>query len=311
VLDPKKLRTAPIWARVASSVIPHLPRGRYRLARWLALRAPAPFWGRMPAKLGGAWFCCNPLHGGSRDVYFTGWYEPQETALLLELLRPGMTFVDVGANWGYFTLLAASRLGPRGQVIALEPDPRLFQLLQANVDRNRFTEVVVRQVAAADRCGQAAFAQYDETSENWGLSHLTEDPCNGTCMVATCPLDDLLDEVGVDCIDLLKMDIEGAEELALRGMAAGLARHRYKRLLLEVHPQMLKQRGRTVADVFTLLRQANYRGWEIDHAPRTTWRMSYAKKINVRDLLRPALKETCAEQWPHLLWTAPGVDDMK
>ena len=62
---------------------------------------------RLPWDAGGYWFECDPRDAIAREVCFTGRYEPQETALVRTILRPGMSFVDVGANWGYFTLLAA------------------------------------------------------------------------------------------------------------------------------------------------------------------------------------------------------------
>jgi FkbM family methyltransferase len=262
----------------------------------------------MPAELGAAWFRCSPLDHISRDVYFTGRYEPQETAMLRDLLRPGMTFVDVGANWGYFTLLAAGCVGPAGRIVSLEPDPRLFPLLRANIARNGYTGVVARQVAASDRRGAASFAGFDDQSEQWGLSHLTGEAGEGMFKVVTCPVDALLDELRIDSVDLLKMDIEGAEELALLGMKEGLARHRYQRILLEVHPGLLFERGRTVADVLEYLRAAGYRGWEIDHAAEVTRRLSYAKKIEANDLLRPAMNDTREREWPHMLWVAPQVE---
>jgi len=218
-----------------------------------------------------------------------------------------MTFVDVGANWGYFTLLAATSVGPGGRLVSLEPDPRLFPILRANVVRNGFTNVATRQVAASDRGGECSFAGFDESSEKWGLSHLIDAPGEGTFTVATCSVDGLLDELDIQSVDVLKMDIEGAEELALRGMKAGLERRRYKRILLEVHPGLLQQRGRTVADVFGPLRAAGYAGWEVAHGPEVTRRLSYAKALSARDLLRPALEEDTREQgWPHMLWAPAG-----
>jgi hypothetical protein len=137
---------------------------------------------------------------------------------------------------------------------------------------------------------------------------LTDASGQATFTVTTCSVDDLLDEAGIATVDLLKMDIEGAEELALVGMKAGLARGRYRRILLEVHPGLLHRRGRTASDVFAHLRGAGYRGWEIAHGPEVTRRLSYAKKLSASDLLRPALDDTREQNWPHLLWAAPGVE---
>ena len=135
-----EIPSASIPARLAASIFSRLPMGRFRLAALYSQWNPNPFWGRMSATVGGAWFRCNPRESISRaDVYFTGRYEPQETAILRELLKPGMTFVDVGANWGYFTLVGAHLVGPSGRVISLEPEPRLFRLLVSNVARKTHT----------------------------------------------------------------------------------------------------------------------------------------------------------------------------
>jgi FkbM family methyltransferase len=261
----------------------------------------------MPTDLGAAWFRCNPLDHISRDVYYTGRYEPQETSVVQGVLRRGMTFVDVGANWGYFTLLAAGCVGEQGRVVALEPDPRLFVQLDANIARNGFRQAIARQLAAADRQGESSFAGFDQQSEKWGLSRLSDARSEGDFTVATCTVDALLDEMGIDAVDLLKMDIEGAEDLALRGMDAGLAQHRYQRILLELHPGILRERGRTVAQVLAHLSAAGYRGWEIDHTADVTRRLSYGRQIRVSELVRPALHAIREENWPHMLWLAPTI----
>jgi FkbM family methyltransferase len=220
-----------------------------------------------------------------------------------------MTFVDVGANWGYFTLLAAHLVGARGRVLSLEPDPRLFATLQENLALNAYDWALALPVAAASAPGTLTLSGYDEAGENWGLSRLAEDgPGGQTFQVAAEPLDALLDRQGIDRVDLLKMDIEGAEELALRGMEKGLACHRYERLLLEVHPTILAERGRSVADVCAPLTEAGYRGWRVDHSPAATRRAAYARELQPRDFLGPIDLTTALDAWPHLLWLAPGQD---
>jgi FkbM family methyltransferase len=275
---------------------------------WLCRRPTPAFWGRTAPELGGHFFACDLRDGIAREVCFTRRYEPQETALLAVLLRAGMTFVDVGANWGYFSLLAAGRLGPGGRVVSLEPDPRLFALLRANLDRNGLASVVARQAAAADAVGTLRLAAFDEDAGNWGLSRLTDRPAAETFAVAAVPLDGLMDELGVGHVDLLKMDIEGAEDLALDGMRDGLWRCRYRRLLLEVHPALLAERGRTAQDVFARLEGAGYRAWRIDHSPAATRRAAYAAVVEPISLLRPLGSRDELDSWPHLLWAAPGFE---
>src|SRR5215210_1011896 len=120
-----------------SRVVPRLPMGRYWLVHQLRRVAAPPFAMRLPPSLGGFAFHCDTRDSVAREVCFTGRYEPQETQLASRMLRPGDVFVDVGANWGYFSLAAAHWVGPRGTVIAFEPEPRLFELLAGNVAANR------------------------------------------------------------------------------------------------------------------------------------------------------------------------------
>src|SRR3989442_13351056 len=83
---------------------------------WIGTRRVDPFWMHLPPDVGELAYACDLRDGLMREVYLTGRYEPQETALLRHLLRPGMTLVDVGANWGYFTLVGAHLVGASGCV---------------------------------------------------------------------------------------------------------------------------------------------------------------------------------------------------
>jgi len=97
--------------------------------------------------------------------------------------------------------------------------------LQENVKRNALTQVTPLQLAAADTTGLLDLQACEITGGNWGLSKLVDYPkASGTIFqVRARPLDEVLDDSGIEYVDLLKMDIEGAEELALCGMSAGLA----------------------------------------------------------------------------------------
>ena len=110
---------APRWLAWSAPVIRALPFGRYRIGNAVAGLARTPFTARLPADLGAAAFECDLRDSIAREVCFTGRYEPQETTLALALLRPGMTVLDVGANWGYFTLVAVRLIGAAGAVFGL------------------------------------------------------------------------------------------------------------------------------------------------------------------------------------------------
>ena len=309
-MDKAKLPPAPAWVRLAATIIRRLPAGRYRAINWVCPRPPSAFWMRMPGKLGGSVFKCDLRDSIAREVCFTGRYEPQETALVRAILQPGMSFVDVGANWGYFTLVAAHLVGKRGRVVSLEPDPRLFAVLQETVTRNELGQVTPLQVAAADAQGMLTLAGYDETGGNFGVSRIVNNPGTqgGSFRVHSDSLDHILDEQNLDSIDLMKMDIEGAEALAIAGFGKCLTKKRVKRLLLELHPGQLPEFGCSAAAIIQSLQGAAYLPFTIDHSPGATRNAAYSKVENVRTLLRPFSFENRLDAWPHQLWVAPGVE---
>lgn len=306
------LNTAPAWVRLAATAIRLSPGGRYRAMNRLCRRPPSPFLMTLPDELGGYSYTCDLRDSIAREVCFTGRYEPQDTALLRQLLKPGMTFVDVGANWGYFTLLAAHLVGAGGRVLSLEPDPRLYKILSGNIDRNRLRHVSAHCVAASDRNGTLTLAGFDEGGGNFGLSRVVEEKPDGVgrFSVAARPLDALLEEHGgFPNVDVLKMDIEGAEDLALQGMRAGLVRRRYKCVLLELHPTLLAERSRSVGEVVDVLTDAGYRGWRIDHTPAATRRAAYSSAPRAGEFLRELRRDEQLESWPHLLWLSPETEE--
>lgn len=302
------LPPAPAWVGLAAALVRRLPAGRYRLIRLLCRRPPHPFLMHMRPELGGAGYRCDLRDTITREVCFAGKYEPQETAIVRSILRPGMSFVDVGANWGYFTLVGAHLVGPTGQVLSLEPDPRLFSMLREALDCNRLLQVAALQVAAANAAATLTLAGFDEDSGNFGLSRLLpgvrdSDRC---FEVGAEPLDAILRARGMGSVDLMKIDIEGAEDLALEGLQESLSSGRVKRLLLELHPTQLAQQGSSPEAVMSRLQSRGYRGYRINHSRQATRVAAYAKTVDAAALLRPIGHEPL-DSWPHQLWLAPGV----
>lgn len=301
---------APFWVSLSASAIRTLPFGRYQLANALARFAGTPFLAHLPPDLGGSSFVCDLHDTISREVCFTGRYEPQETQLALRLLGPGMVVADVGANWGYFTLVCAHLVGRIGRVIALEPHPRLASMLAENVAGNRLSQVEVLRVAAGATSvstGESkAFVGFDERGGNWGVSRAAQGAEVPDFESQVVALDALLDDRQAGRIDLVKIDIEGAEAEAIRGMAAGLERHRYRYVLVECHPAELARMGASVEQCLTAFRRAGYRGWHIDHSA-AMHRRAAGGAVPTAELLVPIDDRVLAsDHWPHLLWAAPG-----
>ena len=271
--------------------------------------APAgrAFTATLPAWAGAYRYACDLRDGIAREVFFTHGYAPQETALVRALLRPGHTFLDVGANWGYFTLLGAHLVGPHGRVVAFEPDPRLFRTLAWNLRANALSRVRALPLAAADRAGAFTLAGYEPGQANRGVSSLVAVPTGATFTVRGTRLDDALDAEGVDRVDLLKMDIEGGEKAALEGMAGGLARGRYRRVLVELHPGVHPRGAALLDDVAAAFGAAGYRGWSVDSSHAATRRAAYRRSGDAASLLRP-LDAGAGDPWPHQLWLAAGEE---
>jgi FkbM family methyltransferase len=131
-----------------------------------------------------------------------------------------MTFLDVGAHVGYFTLLASRRVGPRGLVVAFEPAPRNFELLLANVWRNGLSNVFCLPYAVGVSHG---FAELHLSPDNTGDNRLfVSDEGRETATVRTAALDTLY--WLRPPVDVVKVDVQGAEEAAVRGMEELLTR---------------------------------------------------------------------------------------
>lgn len=157
-------------------------------------------------------------------------YETHVTAVLERELNPDSVFVDIGANMGWFTLLAASLAR---QVIAIEPNPNNVQLIYRSLMANGFDHVRVLEYAATDR---PSLLRLNFLRSNGSVSAV-ESTGGTSTIVQGRPLDDLLKDVAR--VDVVKMDIEGHEPVALRGMIDTLTRHRPV-LVFEFHPTAIR-----------------------------------------------------------------------
>lgn len=302
----------PWWIRVGRRVIPLLPAGRSRAAALVSRRPPPPFVTRMSQAAGGALFWCDLTDVISRDVCLVGAYEPQVTRVVASVLPQCSTVVDVGANWGYFTLMAGRLMRPNGRVLALEPDPRMFALLERNVALNTSSQVETLPVAAGGTPGRQTLEGFDEGAANRGVSRIRageQGPTSApTFSVAAETVDGLIAARGLDAVDLIKVDVEGAEDAVLAGMDRGLSGHRYRRLLIELHPTELAARGISADACCEPLRRAGYRGWAFDHSPAAVRQAAYAPALSPSSLLTASDHVPAGDPWPHMLWLAPGVE---
>ncbi len=183
-----------------------------------------------------------------------GTWEPFETALVIDLVKPGSCVVDAGANLGYYTCLAARLAGPEGRVLAFEPDPENHALLERNAADLGSGVTVYRQALGA-RAGTARLA--DDRS-NKGDVHLEAD---GPLVVPVARGDDL----DLARLDLLKIDTQGAEVQVLTGFRDTLQANPQARIIVEAWPWGLARAGDSAAALLEILEGLARPAWLIDH----------------------------------------------
>ena len=171
-----------------------------------------------------------------------GMYEPEVVEYLLSRLSPGMTVIDIGANIGFFTLLAADLVGPSGKVVCYEPVPETFNQLRQNIALNQYTNIIPVQSALSNTGGVGRMTVRMDSA----LNRFAVAAVEPTVEVCIETLDESLRGLSVYECDLIKMDIEGAEILAVQGMGETIARNPRLEFVIEVHPSKIKELGGTV-----------------------------------------------------------------
>jgi FkbM family methyltransferase len=179
----------------------------------------------------GLWIRLNPRTGQNIQK---GIGEPEVQQALLDHLRPGMTFYDLGANIGFFSLMAARLVGPNGRVISFEADPEIAVRLRDNFSQNQLTHAHLEQKAIWSETTTVSFARVDpNTSPDRGLGHVSADSSgSNSVIVEAVSLDHFV--ASHPAPDFLKCDVEGAEVAVFQG-ATNLLSTKHPILLVEMH----------------------------------------------------------------------------
>ena len=180
-------------------------------------------------------------------------YEPYTLRLFKNAVKPGATVLDVGANVGYFTLIAARQAGRGGRIYAFEPGPDNVAVLARNIKINKFQNVTVVPKAVSDRAGTANLV-LGEDSDQHSLFGPPMVASSGTVAVECVALDDFLQ----DAPDVIKLDVEGNELFALNGMRRTLERSEPLVMFVELNPVCLRQANMEPEDLVSKLREFGF-----------------------------------------------------
>lgn len=204
-----------------------------------------------------------------RGIYYDAW-ETHELNFAEAMLRGGDVFIDVGANVGIFTLVAARRVGDAGIVHSFEPVPANYTRLSENVALNGFTNVRLNRAAAGAEPGELRFGLETEMEVASGAAMSGFYTAGASLRPIKAPvvrLDDYLAEQNDDRrVRLIKIDVEGYEPRVLEGLRQSLAKRRVDLVMLEISVYALAHQGSRVIDVVRPLQEAGYHLYRISVA---------------------------------------------
>jgi FkbM family methyltransferase len=251
-------------ARFLWQILPDM-RGKARLVGYLdRLLSQA-----LPTQLiqiDGQQFALDLNNSTQRWIYYVGGMEPEVSALMKRLLRPGDVVADVGANFGYFTIQAAQLVTSQGRVYAFEPLPQAFQKFIHNLTLNQITNVVAENVGL----GETETMTHIQTFTNEPDTHASLYAVSSSiehsfeCQIRT--LDTYFEsQHHTGGLRLIKMDVEGSEWNALRGAIHTLTAHQ-PHLIIEFNPRTAKAAGVQLADMGHWLEAQHYQLHRFNHS---------------------------------------------
>jgi FkbM family methyltransferase len=199
-----------------------------------------------------------------RNIYFLGYYEFRETRLIKRYLRRGDLFIDVGANIGWFAVLASHIVGPNGKVIAFEPSAEIYSHLEKNVQLNSANNITLERTALADKNGSATLSGISERNGGKGsiMGMVQENDGIGE-EVPTLRFDDYAARERIGHVRIMKIDVEGAEMVCLQGAKEFLKRRGADYLVIEINDARLRENGSSSVEVINCLRACGYRLFQI------------------------------------------------
>jgi FkbM family methyltransferase len=213
---------------------------------------------RRAVPFSGGTFFIDPCSHFGLTLLEEGRYENELTAVFESTLHEGAVFVDVGANEGYFSIVASKLVGSQGRVIAVEPQSRLQTVLKENISLNAARNVSVNQIAVSNIVGSVdLYLAPDTITGSTSLSKTRKYPVPRETVPMTT-LEKLLETTGIETVDLMKMDIEGFEYEAILGSPEVFRSKRIRTLTLELHTWLLTDRGLNPREITDFLQGAGY-----------------------------------------------------
>lgn len=212
-------------------------------------------------------------------------YEKDTTLLVERILKPEMLFIDIGAHVGYYTLVAARQVGSQGTVHAFEPEPCNYELLVENIRLNDYTNITTHNLAVSSKSGPSnLFVSSLDSGRHSIYDHGL--PKKDVVSVNSVAMDDFFESAGWPEADLIKIDVEGAENVVLKGMTGALQRSKILRLIIEFNPALMQSSG---VDPVEFLGWPASNGLEV-HIIGLESSLTALNEVDVRSLIAKLIK---------------------
>jgi FkbM family methyltransferase len=202
----------------------------------------------------------NKLWSMGNAIYCSGFHEFHEFLFLHKFLKPEMTFVDIGANLGEYTVFVAKRVK---KVYSFEPLPKMQHMLQENVNLNNFQHVHIQPYGLSDKEGTLSIHEVDDVHEGLSTFYLGNRKSKAVTEVPLKIFDEQVALLGIDRIDFIKLDIEGGEFFALKGARKSIEKFR-PAVMVEINKDTYTAAGYAVSDVYDFFASLKYVPFAID-----------------------------------------------
>jgi len=214
----------------------------------------------LPCFLAYGSLCLAYGDGMGATFFFKRPYEENEWRFISKFLKPGMTFFDIGANQGFYTLLAAKMVGPGGKVFAFEPVPSQIKKLKRNIKINCFHNIITEQLALGSEKGSANMYACLNGAESLSSLRLPSEDGRVQKKVIQVPittLDNYVYKSNISSIDFIKIDVEGGELDVLKG-GINVLKNLRPIFMCEVQDIRTGQWGYSASEIFKFLKNYNY-----------------------------------------------------
>jgi len=224
----------------------------------------------------------------SQQIKVHGWYEDEkfESQIFSEHLKQGMTVLDLGGNIGFYTMLARSIVGLQGKVITFEPFPSNANLIRSSIEENSFDNVIVVEAAVSDTIGKTILYLSPDACSEHSLLNLhfkyNREPVQKNIQVDIITVDNYLaNNIDNFKVDFIKMDIEGSESHAIKGMKKVFEENKQMNLMTEFWPNGFKVDGSEPLDFLEAIEGSGFEINNIDNLTKSVYPVTPKRMMEI------------------------------